>query len=285
MMKIKKYLLSITAMSAALAAVGQETITPTADARIDGGAPNTNFGSAVELFVRNGGDNMAFHEKAYLEFDIGGLLGSGERFLNASFSLTMSRAGSPTTAGTMTVYGIVDNADSWTESGITWDTAPKNDTSSGSGVLGNTVVLGTATIPVGAVQETTITFSDSGLTEYLNWAAGAIADPYGSGASADTALTLIVTGGNEVLGAFYSKEGTGLPERLPQLNVTISGGGEDGFWAGFPIEESGNVNTGDFLGWINVNHGDWVWSYDESRFIYLPEGIVDGRGTWLYVLR
>lgn len=284
-MKIKNSLLLMSAMSVALAAFGQETITPAADARIDGGAPDTNFGNAVELFARDGGENPANNEKTYLAFDLSGLLGSGQSISSSSFSLTLSRLGSATTAGTLTVYGITDNADTWTEGGITWSNAPKNDTFSGSGVLGNTVVLGTATIPAGAGQDTQITFSASGLTEYLNWIAGANSNPYGNGASADATATLIVTGGNEVLGAFYTKEGTGLPERLPQLQVTVSGGEDDGLWSGYTVLENGDVDTGDFLGWINVIHGDWVWSYNEGCYIYLPEEIVSVGGAWLYVPR
>lgn len=284
-MKIKNYLLSLTVMNLALGVCAQETITPIADTRIDMGSPDTNFGSAVELFVRNGGENVANNEKAYFKFDMEGLLGSGRLILDASFSLMTSRAGSPTTAGSMTVYGIIDNADGWEESEITWSTAPKNDVASGSEVLEGTVVLGTATIPAGASKDSLIIFSDSALTDYLNWAAGAISNPYGSGESEDTKVTFIVVGENAVLGSFYSKEGTGLSERLPQLRVTLSESGESGSWAGYPIDESGDVNTGAFLGWINVTHGDWLWSYSLNRYVYLPDEIVGESGTWMYVLR
>jgi hypothetical protein len=56
-------------------------------------------------------------------------------------------------------------------------------------------------------------------------------------------------------------------------------------WAGFDIvNESGDVDTGTFLGWVNVAQGDWVWSYGLSGWIYLPENIVSEAGAWGYVI-
>lgn len=55
-------------------------------------------------------------------------------------------------------------------------------------------------------------------------------------------------------------------------------------WAGFDIlNEAGDVDTGNLLGIINVSNGDWVWSYDSAKWIYLPESLVTQAGTWNYV--
>lgn len=221
-MKPQKYLLAALSFSLTLVSPAQvvTTINTFADAYIDFGGPAENYGTLPELFVRAEGPDPLGpnNEKTYMKFDVSSLLGSGENFSTSSLSMTMSRPGNASTTAALTIHGIVDNLDSWTEGDITWNNAPKNDTTSRSALLGNTVVLGTATIPAGTPQETVITFSDTGLTDYLNWTAGVIADPYGNGASADTITTIIVTGSNGALGAFYSKEGSGT--RLPQLTVT-----------------------------------------------------------------
>lgn len=221
-MKTQNYLLTALAFSLALVCNAQViTSIPTfADAHVDFGGPDSNYGSATELFVRAEGPNplSTNNEKAYIAFDLSGQLGSGEIFDNTSLSLTMSRPGNSTTDVTLTIHGIVDNQDSWTESGITWNNAPKNDTSSRSALLSNTVVLGTYTITAGTAAETVISFANTDLTSYLNWTAGAVSDPYGNGASTDTIATIIVTGNNGALGAFYSKNGSGT--RLPKLDVT-----------------------------------------------------------------
>jgi hypothetical protein len=61
------------------------------------------------------------------------------------------------------------------------------------------------------------------------------------------------------------------------------------FWAGYDIQEGGLVDTGDFLGWLNVGDGtfgDWVFSYDLDSYLYLPESNVDPEsGAWAYAPR
>ncbi|NDV61240.1 hypothetical protein G0Q06_02110 [Puniceicoccales bacterium CK1056] len=81
-----------------------------------------------------------------------------------------------------------------------------------------------------------------------------------------------------------------------QVGFTIGGdmsitseGGSSPTWAGYDIAEGGLVDTGDFLGWLNVGEGtfgDWVFSYDLDSFLFLPEEIVDPQvGSWAYVPR
>lgn len=54
-------------------------------------------------------------------------------------------------------------------------------------------------------------------------------------------------------------------------------------WAGFAIDAQGNCDTGDFLGLVNVNAGDWIFVYDLDAFVYLPEANVGADGAWGYV--
>ena len=67
--------------------------------------------------------------------------------------------------------------------------------------------------------------------------------------------------------------------------VVVATPGEGfGSWAGFPIiDAAGNCDTGGFLGWINVNTGDWIWSYSLNTYLYMPESNVGSGGAWGYV--
>jgi hypothetical protein len=83
--------------------------------------------------------------------------------------------------------------------------------------------------------------------------------------------------GNTIL---LSEEGeTGLPE-LYRINLDAPA------WAGFAISDDAmDVNTGDFMGWINVFHGDYIWSYAMDGWFYCPEANVHETGAWVYVPR
>jgi hypothetical protein len=55
-------------------------------------------------------------------------------------------------------------------------------------------------------------------------------------------------------------------------------------WAGYDIDENGAVDTGAWLGVLNVNYGDYVWSYTLESFLYLPESHAEmAGGSWSYV--
>jgi hypothetical protein len=53
-------------------------------------------------------------------------------------------------------------------------------------------------------------------------------------------------------------------------------------WAGYPVDEAGNVDTTPWMGFINVAAGEWVWSYSLGKWIYLPEEFVSESGAWAY---
>jgi len=160
-----------------------------------------NYGANLTTRVRN--QAADFRAKSYLEVDVGSILNTGETFANTAVKMT-AQVGAATTAQIgLRIYGITDNADAWIEGNggtdnnpageITWNNAPKNNTASGSGVLSSgTVLLDTIIVGIGAFTTDSVwSFSSTALDEYLNWTAGAISDPYGNGASSDTAATFI----------------------------------------------------------------------------------------------
>lgn len=62
----------------------------------------------------------------------------------------------------------------------------------------------------------------------------------------------------------------------------VPAGGGDVTWAGYPVDEGGNVDTTPWMGFINVAAGEWVWSYSLGKWIYLPEEFVSESGAWTY---
>ena len=56
-------------------------------------------------------------------------------------------------------------------------------------------------------------------------------------------------------------------------------------WGGYPITDDIYVDTGDWMGWIALVGGNWVWSYRLESFLYLPETEVGENGAWAYLYR
>jgi len=192
-----------------------------ADTYVRGGVNNgSNYGTDTTMILRSA-VNLDNAQKIYIKANAGSILGSGEVFSNAALNLILHVA--TPGAATLSIYGIVDNADAWTESGIdgiTWENAPKNNTSSGSGVLSGTFLLGTVDVASGVALGSTISFSSAALSEYLNWTAGKIDDPYGNGASSDTFATFIITSSSGANFTFRTKEYSGTAND-PYLSYTV----------------------------------------------------------------
>jgi hypothetical protein len=78
------------------------------------------------------------------------------------------------------------------------------------------------------------------------------------------------------------RRGTVLDNRYMQLEV-VTGGNPT--WADYPVDGNGWVDTGTFMGWLNVTFGDIVWSTSLDGYIYLPESSVGDAGAWTYVFK
>ncbi len=71
-------------------------------------------------------------------------------------------------------------------------------------------------------------------------------------------------------------------ELRPKLTITYTPGATH--WANYPILEDGRtVNTGDYLGWIDIETKPWVYVYNLGNWIYLPESHVTEVGAWTYI--
>lgn len=94
------------------------------------------------------------------------------------------------------LHAVVDNTDTWTETGVTWNTAPKNARNSATGIAPGAALLAETIVNTGGTSGgTPITFSDARIAQFLNWAVGRRGDLYGTGAAsdADRRVTFVVT--------------------------------------------------------------------------------------------
>lgn len=53
-------------------------------------------------------------------------------------------------------------------------------------------------------------------------------------------------------------------------------------WAGFEVLDQGWVNTGSWLGYVNVWGEPWVYSLNLDALLYIPENAVQPYGGWAY---
>lgn len=55
-------------------------------------------------------------------------------------------------------------------------------------------------------------------------------------------------------------------------------------WAGWAIENDLlDVNTGQWLGWVNIEQAPWIWGYSLNSWIFLPEETITESGSWIYL--
>ncbi|OIV39482.1 hypothetical protein BIV57_01215 [Mangrovactinospora gilvigrisea] len=105
-------------------------LAPTADTYIqDGPKADTNFGAATTLAVANTGASSG-NQRALLAFDLSGTDGEIERAMLWAYGTVTN----PTPARSEVVAYLLDGAD-WTQTGVTWNSAPSLGTALGSGPL------------------------------------------------------------------------------------------------------------------------------------------------------
>jgi len=55
-------------------------------------------------------------------------------------------------------------------------------------------------------------------------------------------------------------------------------------WLGYPFHSDGrSVDTGDFLGWIDVGDTPWIYVYGLNKYVYGPEEYFTESGGWLWI--
>lgn len=67
-----------------------------------------------------------------------------------------------------------------------------------------------------------------------------------------------------------------------EYRLLEAGGTDTGSWAGYPVDDAGRIETGEYFGSLYVLDAPWVWSYALDSWIYLPEEIFSAIGSWAY---
>jgi hypothetical protein len=155
-----------------------------------------------------------------------------------------------TTAGTFSLHAVENDA--WTETGLTWN-SPES-------------TLGEALTTVDLPGDGSIIQID--VSDYVR------AEAVGDGIA-----SFGIWAGGDYWVDFASRE----TEDGPVLAFTF-GDETSSIWAGFPKASGGDVDTGDWIGWITVA-GDYVYLWSLANWAYLPELAVTTQGAWAYVIR
>ena len=80
---------------------------------------------------------------------------------------------------------------------------------------------------------------------------------------------------------FGNSECVGLEAYIDNIKIT-QGVDPSSTWAGFDITEDDWVDTGAWMGWLNVRHAPWLYSSSLASWLYLPESQVTGSGAWAF---
>ena len=111
--------LTATASVAPFSDVNTTLLTPVADAQVEDGSPNSNFGTSNNIFIESAASGTFGNERGWLKFNLGSLP-AGSNITGARlvmYNWKVSGASLPTA-----VFGSSD--DTWTEAGITWNNQP-----------------------------------------------------------------------------------------------------------------------------------------------------------------
>ncbi|NWK56559.1 DNRLRE domain-containing protein [Verrucomicrobiaceae bacterium N1E253] len=142
----------------------RKTLDATSDAYIQRGTPDTNYGDAGTLVVKNA-PTTSIHRKGYLKFDLSGASLNTTPLAELQFAVSSWTAGS-----TWLVYGLNDGdaEESWDEATITWNNAPANTTSSATALDSARVTsLGSLAVTEAQVSGEILSFSSEALDTFL----------------------------------------------------------------------------------------------------------------------
>lgn len=68
------------------------------------------------------------------------------------------------------------------------------------------------------------------------------------------------------------------------VNATSPVEGGLGKWGPFDIyDEAGNVDTGSWMGFVNIGFDPWIWSYSLNQYLYIDSNSITSSGSWVYV--
>lgn len=60
---------------------------------------------------------------------------------------------------------------------------------------------------------------------------------------------------------------------------------DNGSFSGYPLDESGWADTGDFMGYVYAGSAPWIYSHAFARWLYASVEAGNGEGIWFWVFR
>ena len=181
------------------------------------------------------------------------------------------------------VPGIGHTPQDWDEYTLNWDTIGAELDQS---TLGNEVVsadeLRFPTLPFfGALPASADLQLESGEVR-MSWSGPGL-DAFVRARKADNGLvTLIIAGrpnSDRAVEDVYSREWADADFR-PKL---VYGASQSNTWGGYEVSPEGDADTADWMGWVNVTNGLWVYSYSLDAWMYLEEPAEGSSGSWAYI--
>jgi hypothetical protein len=133
------------------------------------GERDTNFGANDTFYLKNDLGTGFVNRKGYVRFDLSSI---DQPIDDASLSLSFVEDTHTTSAvWSFNVFGLSDGhaGENWSETGITWNNAPANNTASGGSLLaGQASLLGSFDIDTSILTEGDgVSFSSAELTSFL----------------------------------------------------------------------------------------------------------------------
>ena len=81
---------------------------------------------------------------------------------------------------------------------------------------------------------------------------------------------------------YYGQLGDGATaNQSTPIQVTSLGFGMWGPWE--IVDAAGNVDTGAWMGFVNVALDPWVYSYSLNQWLYIDSGSITESGSWVYI--
>jgi hypothetical protein len=63
---------------------------------------------------------------------------------------------------------------------------------------------------------------------------------------------------------------------LDEVTITIPEAGSD--WYGYPVDEEGYADTGDWMGYVWTGNDPWIWNYSLNKYVYVSDD-----SGWVYI--
>jgi hypothetical protein len=247
------------------------------DTRIFALSPDTAYGTSTLVTLRFG-ENPS---NGLMSFDLSDIsLPPGEAVASAVLTLyTVLHNNTETISFTFDVHQLLQP---WDEATATWNQYSTGNSWTAPGMASGTDYVASSALAAGEIAPTVTAnvFTTLNLDPALvqGWIDGSVSNH---------GLAIVPTAGVSNNASTYTQMNISSSEntteaRRPVLIVTTAA--QSG-WIGYPIEAGGWVDTGAWLGWVNVIESPWVWSVSINAYMYLPEEWITASGAYAYTAR